>query len=68
MTNKNDQKLIIHFQSGLTQHTNPEKKNWINSYMECGALIFGCIFGIIILFFALRLLGYHLISCLFWAR
>lgn len=53
-------------QGGLTTHTNPEKTNF--SYMECGALAFGCIFGIIILYFTLRFLGYQIISCLIWVR
>ncbi|XP_031620391.1 bcl-2-related ovarian killer protein isoform X2 [Contarinia nasturtii] len=51
---------------GLITHTNPEKTNV--SYMECAALIFGCIFGIIILYFILRFLGYQIISCLIWVR
>lgn len=56
----------LSFQAGLTSHTNPEKTHI--SYMESAALIFGCLFGIIILYFILRSLGYHIISYLIWAR
>lgn len=61
-----DNFCIICSQGGLITHSNPEKTNF--SYMECGALIFGCLFGIIILYFILRFLGYHIVSCLIWTR
>lgn len=52
--------------AGLNQHVSPENSQF--SYVEWTALAIGCAFSVFVLYFMLRFLGYHIISCLMWIR
>lgn len=52
--------------NGIVAHVSPEKAQF--TYVEWAALAIGCLFGIFVMFFTLRFLGYQIISCLMWIR